>query len=162
MSEITLESLAQELKALQQEVEVYHRTARRLDQHVEEFKNSNSSRRGLEGGRGPEGKPGRDAVLVVRTDSGTNTVQVFDEAGTEKATLVSIPGKDGRNGIDGKDGVSITGRTGPTGPQGDRGEKGDRGERGPQGTPGLDGITPDIDEIVEKVVIEMGARLQRS
>jgi len=162
MSEITLESLAQELKALQQEVEVYHRTARRLDQHVEEFKNSNSSRRGLEGGRGPEGKPGRDAVLVVRTDSGTNTVQVFDEAGTEKATLVSIPGKDGRNGIDGKDGVSITGRTGPTGPQGDRGEKGDRGERGPQGTPGLDGITPDIDEIVEKVVFEMGARLQRS
>jgi len=162
MSEITLESLAQELKALQQEVEVYHRTARRLDQHVEEFKNSNSSRRGLEGGRGPEGKPGRDAVLVVRTDSGTNTVQVFDEVGTEKATLVSIPGKDGRNGVDGKDGVSITGRTGLTGPQGDRGEKGDRGERGPQGTPGLDGITPDIDEIVEKVVFEMGARLQRS
>lgn len=162
MSEVTLESLAQEVKNLQQEVEVYHRTARRLDQHVEEFKNSNSSRRGLEGGRGPEGKPGRDAVLAVRTDSSSNTVHIYDENGIEKATLVSIPGKNGRDGVDGKDGASITGRTGLTGSQGAPGEKGDCGEQGPQGRPGLDGVTPDIDEIVEKVVFEMGARLQRS
>jgi len=156
MSEITLESLAQELKELRQEVEVYHRTARRLDQHVEEFKNSNSSRRGLEGGRGPEGRSGRDAVLVVRTDSGSNTVKVFDESGVEKATLISVPGPRGETGPPGKDSIV-------PGPRGVPGK--DSTIPGPQGLPGKDsvvpgprgetGASPDIDEIVLKVLKEL-------
>lgn len=153
MSEVTLESLAQELKDLHQEVEVYHRTARKLDQHVEEFKNSNSSRRGLEGGRGPEGKAGRDAVLVVRTDSGNNTVHVFDEGGNEKAILISVPGKDGHNGIDGKDG-----RNGADGKSGKDGRDG-VSVHGKDGIPGRDGKdgkdAPVLSTIVKAVIEEM-------
>jgi len=162
MSEITLESLAQQLKDLQQEVEVYHRTARRLDQHVEEFKNSNSSRPGLPSGPLPPSSPRRDACIrIVQADGKAQVIDV--PSGQVVAEMISVPGpagKDGRDGVDGKDGLN--GRTGLTGPQGAQGEKGDCGEQGSQGKPGFDGVTPDVDEIVEKVVIEMGARLQRS
>jgi len=163
MNEITLEALATRLEELEKEVQVYHKTARRLEQETETFKASNSSRRGLDGGRGPEGKPGRDAYLVVKTDSNSNTVHIYDENGVEKATLIAIPGpagKDAPPALDGRDGAP--GKLGPQGIPGTPGAIGATGERGPQGKPGIDGVTPDIDEIVEKVVTELGARLLQS
>ena len=46
----------------------------------------------------PIGPPGRDAVLIVKTDTANNVIHIIDKSGNQKATLVSIPGKDGLAG----------------------------------------------------------------
>lgn len=97
-----------EVKSLKEEI--VH-----LQSELFKLQKNQSSRVGLQGGRGETGATGasgRDAVLIVKQDAETNTVQIFDEAGTEKATLISIPGKNGRDGVDGQ---SITGPAGEDG-----------------------------------------------
>jgi hypothetical protein len=97
-----------EVKSLKEEI--VH-----LQSELFKLQKNQSSRVGLQGGRGETGATGasgRDAVLRVVTDAKENVICVFDEAGNEKATLVSIPGKNGRDGVDGK---SITGPAGKDG-----------------------------------------------
>jgi len=99
---VSLESLQEEIVRLKAEAHTLTR--------------NQSSRKGDVGARGETGKtgnPGRDAVLIVKTDTANNVVRIFDEHGTEKATLVPVegpvgaPGRDAapaRDGVDGEDG----------------------------------------------------------
>jgi hypothetical protein len=133
--EISLAELAAEVAQLRQEVEVYHRTAIKLDHAVEEFKNSNSSRRGLAGSTGAVGPAGRDAVVrIIQADG---KVQVVDLEGKVHAELVAVPGPAGKGAVappparDGRDGAP--------------------------GKPGKD--APSIAEIVKAVIAEVKTKL---
>ncbi len=111
-----LENLATEMEALKKEVEeLKHKVVMDFTNHILAQQKQISSRKGDPGQSivGPAGPAGRDAVLIVETDTGTNTIHVFDETGAEKAVLVAIPGpagkdapspRDPRDGRDGKDG----------------------------------------------------------
>jgi hypothetical protein len=74
-------------------------------------------------------------VLIVKTDTATNTIRVFDESGNEKAEIVSIPGKDGKDGASG------------------------HGRDGRNGTDGRN--APSLEEIVSAVVKELTTRMIR-
>lgn len=131
--------LEQEVKALRDEVkELKHQVMMDFTNHIMVQQKQISSRRGEPGPKGDSvvGPAGRDMVLIVKTDAATNTVRVFDEAGTEKAAIISIPGKDGAPG---RDGVS------PAPPR--------------DGRDGKD--APSLDEITAKVVKELAARMSR-
>jgi len=112
--EVTLESLTQQIDKLWRRFDVFEETADELKHAWREFRNSNSSRRGLDGGRGPEGPqgvPGHDGRdAVVRIIQADGKIRILDENDKLCAELVAIPGpagKDGRtprDGVDGKDG----------------------------------------------------------
>jgi len=107
-----------------------------LKAEVFTLQRNQSSRRGLEGARGIQDDPGpsgRDAFLIFKTDVKDNVIRVFDEAGNEKATLISIPGRDGRDAVakDSRDGTP--------------------------GKPGKD--APSLDEVVRAVLHEVKACL---
>jgi hypothetical protein len=70
-----------------------------LNSDIARLQRQQSSRKGDPGPKGDsvQGLPGRDAVLIVKTDTETNTIHVFDETGAERASLISIPGKDGKD-----------------------------------------------------------------
>ncbi len=116
------------VKSLQDEVTI-------LKSEMHTLTRNQVSRRGETGGKGSQGEqgiPGRDAVLVVKTDTETNTVKVYDN---EKvvATIVSIPGQNGRDGVT------------PAAPK--------------DGAPGRDGRNaPSLAEIVAAVIAEVGSR----
>lgn len=113
--------LESEVKALREEVhELKHQVVTDFMNHIKEQQKQLSSRRGECGSRGEKGESvvgpaGRDAVLIVKTDTKENVVHVFDESGNEKATIVPVAGPSGRDGVspppardgfNGKDGVS--------------------------------------------------------
>jgi hypothetical protein len=111
---ISLETLAARLDELEKEVQVYHKTARRLEHETEIFKQSNSSRMGLPGGRGETGSPGqagRDAHIEIKTADGRVKVINLD-TGKVEAEIVAVPGPEG------KPGASIKGDTGASGRDG--------------------------------------------
>jgi hypothetical protein len=86
-------SEAEVIKQLQEDVA-------HLQSEVFRLQKNQSSRVGLQGGRGEKGDigaSGRDAILRVVTDVKENIVHVFDETGAERASLISIPGKDGKD-----------------------------------------------------------------
>src|SRR6202030_1838425 len=83
------------------------------------FKSSNSSRRGLDGGRGEQGPAGRDAVIrVTQLDGKVVLVDVSNDKPV--AELVAVPGPAGKDGQ-----------------KGEKGDKGDKGDPGLQGKPGF-------------------------
>lgn len=131
---VTLESLAQEVKELRQEVEVYHRAARKLEVETETFKNANSSRRGLEGRpgeRGIQGEPGRDARVEIKMSDGRIQIVENDQV---RAEVVAVPGPAGKDAVPAKNGVD--------------------------GRPGRDGKdAPSLDEIVSAVIAAVKSRL---
>jgi hypothetical protein len=116
-------SLEAQVKALRDEV-------LQLVSEVHTLQRQQSSRRGPEGPKGDSvvGPAGKDAILVVKTDTATNTVHVFDESGNEKAAIVPVVGPEGK--------VGLTGEVG---------ERGLKGEIGPAGH------TPSEDEIAAVV-----------
>ena len=81
-TEITLQSLSEELN--------------RLTLEVHQLQRNQNSRRGPEGPRGIEGKPGRDAV--VRIIQSRDEIVIENEAGTPVAKIVAVPGPAGRDG----------------------------------------------------------------
>ena len=102
-----------------------------------------SSRRGLDGGKGDRGerglpgRDGRDAVIkIVQADG---KVQVVDSNDKVHAEIVAIPGPVGAKGD------SIVGPAGK-----------DSTVPGPEGRPG---VSPNVDEVVAKVVKQIGSRL---
>jgi hypothetical protein len=81
-AETEVQALKEEVMALTGEVHTLQRQA--------------NSRRGPEGGRGPIGLSGKDAVLkIVQADG---KVQVVDLEGTVHAELIPVPGRDGKDG----------------------------------------------------------------
>ena len=91
--DVTLEQLTQEVHELKHQVMVD------FTNHIMAQQKQISSRKGDPGIRGEKGDSvtgpaGRDAVLIVKTDTATNTVSVFDDAGND---AVSTPGRDGKN-----------------------------------------------------------------
>jgi hypothetical protein len=104
-----------------------------------------SSRRGLDGARGPAGKdavgipgaPGRDAVIkIVQADG---KISVVDTNGKVHAEIIAVKGDQG-----------IPGQGGPAGK--------DSTVPGPQGKPG---VSPSIESIVDAVLTEFSARVKK-
>jgi hypothetical protein len=107
--DVTLEQLTQEVHELKHQVMVD------FTNHIMAQQKQISSRKGDPGIRGEKGDSvtgpaGRDAVLIVKTDTATNTVSVFDDAGNEKAVLIAVPGKDGKDAVStpGRDGKNVS------------------------------------------------------
>lgn len=132
-----LDALKAEFAEFRKDAEAHQRLARQLDRHVEDFKNSGSSRRGLSGVKGdsgPEGRPGKDAAIKFVYADGK--IQVLDiDSGRVQAEIVPVPGPEGRVGPKGD---SITG---PVGPQ------------------GMPGKSPSLDAIVQGVIKYLASRL---
>jgi hypothetical protein len=111
--------LEAEVKALREEVhELKHQVVTDFMSHIKEQQKQISSRRGEVGPRGDSivGPAGRDMVLIVKTDTATNTIHVFDESRNEKATIIAVPGKDGRDGISPTPKNGVDGRNGKDAP----------------------------------------------
>jgi hypothetical protein len=116
-----------EVKKLQEEIVKLH-------SEIHLLQRQQSSRKGDPGPKGDSvvGPAGRDAVLRVVTDAKENVVHVFDENGTDKATIVAVPGPIGVSG------QSIV---------------------GPVGASGKDGRNaPSLSEVVQGVLAELKAR----
>jgi hypothetical protein len=69
-----------------------------LRNEVMDLRRQQSSRRGPEGPKGPKGDSGRDAVLIVKTDTKENRVDIFNDS-KRVAELVPIAGKDGKDAV---------------------------------------------------------------
>lgn len=133
-----LDALKAEFEEFKKDAEAHLRLARQLDRHVEDFKNSQSSRRGLPGLPGKDstvpGPAGKDAVIKVAQVDGK--IQVIDiDSGRVQAEIVAIPGPVGATGSKGERGESVT---------------------GPQGMPGK---SPSLNDIVQGVVKYLASRL---
>ena len=155
MSEVTLESLTEQVAKLQRKFDDFTETAEELKHAWREFKNSNSSRRGLDGGRGETGPAGRDAVLrIVQSDG---TTDVVDVNGVTVAQLVSIAGPAGKDGVTGAKGdrgdTGLQGRPG----FGVDGKDGEPGKTGPAGRDGKDALSR---AQIEALVVDTINRLE--
>jgi hypothetical protein len=82
-------SIEAEVQALKDEVN-------ELTAEIHQLQRAASSRRGVDGGRGPQGVPGKDAVIKIVQTGGK--VQVVDTDGRVQAELVPVPGRDGKDG----------------------------------------------------------------
>ena len=112
---MSVETLAAEVEALKKEFhELKHQVVVDFTSHIMLQQKQISCRRGDPGPKGDSvvGPAGRDAVLRVVVDGKENVIHVFGEDGTEKATIMAVPGPAGAPG------QSIVGPKGDSGKDG--------------------------------------------
>lgn len=141
------DNLQEQISKLQRRFDDFQEDWEELKHWLREFKNSTLAYRGLDGEQGPQGVPGKNAVIKIIQD-GVN-IRIIDlNDGKDHADVLAIPGpigRDGKDGMDGQPGESIKGDPGP------QGEPGRNGENGKDGKDGVDGRTPDMSELVSLV-----------
>lgn len=141
--EVIGDNLQEQVSKLQRRFDDFQEDWEELKHWLREFKNSTLAYRGLDGEQGPQGVPGKNAVIKIVQEG--ESVRIIDlNDGKVQAELVSVSGpagKDGKDGADGTPGESIKGDPGP------QGEPGINGEKGCDGKDGEGGYTPTIPEL---------------
>lgn len=153
------DNLQERISKLERRFDNFTEDWEELKHWLREFKNSTLSYRGLDGEQGPQGIPGKNAVIKILQDG--EKVRIIDlNDGKDHAEVLAIPGPAGKDGKDGAEGLPGESIKGDPGPQGDPGRDGENGHDGKDGENGHTPTIPELQYLISEA-LESAARVLR-